>query len=547
MGLLETVQNVAAGLQPEELKHLQEWAKDQEREAQQDPLNHGFRPHRSQMAVHSSDSKEILYVAANRVGKSTTGIRETLWRATGTHPYKKIKPHSTIWAGFPDFPFFLRVTQRLFRAWYPKNRLIEYNKSEKWASFRRDDGGQCDIFFISYDSEREKWQGAGVDFIWLDEECPQDIFEEAVARIVDSEGDLLMTQTPVSGLGWTYDAIFLPWQSGKGEWQVVEGALAEYRPECTCGHNPEDHDRSTCQINGCPCQGFEAAFELSVGEPLVPHMTREKILRFARAIKDPDQRLIRIFGKYRARAGGVYKMFSPLTHVVPAFQIPAHWEVWGGIDPGFHGFAVTLMAQDPMGRIYVFYEYFSQGETAGSRAKELWANITSLIYVGEEDYVIFYVDTEDPQTIMELNTWAQENGTRMAFASLAQGSKAVKAGITRVQEYLSPEKDRSTPLMVTRDRQPEGEPMLYLFDSLTSDWLSGEDAHRESRLVWELTRYRWKRKKAEGGVQTDEPDKNSAGGAHMLDAMRYAMMARLGPPPGDLDHGSGGRAFGHGS
>jgi hypothetical protein len=259
--------------------------------------------------------------------------------------------------------------------------------------------------------------------------------------------------------------------------------------------------------------------------------SREKILRFARSIKDPDQRLIRIFGKNRARAGGVYKQFSRDVNVVPAFKIPSYYEVWGGIDPGFHGFAVTLLAQDPLGRIFVFYEYFSQGETSGTRAKELWSAITRIIDVPEDDYVIFYVDTEDPQTVMELNTWAQENGTRMAFAALNQGKKAVKAGITRVQEYLAPDKGRMTPISVLRERPAEGEPLLYFFDNLVSTWLSGEDSMMESRLVWEMTRYLWKRKKSEGSVQVDEPDKASAAGAHMLDALRYAMMARLGPPP----------------
>lgn len=529
-GLLQGLKNVVQGATEKELRELQEWAAQQEKAAAEDPLNHGFRPHRSQMEVHSSIKDEILYVAANRVGKSTTGMREALWRATGTHPYKKLKPHEAIWCGFPDYPFFRRTTLRIFRRWAPRNRLINYDKTEKVAIFRRADGGTCEFFFVSYDSGRDKWQGAAVDFIWLDEECPLDIYEEAMARLVDSGGQMLMTQTPISGLGWTFDAIFLPVQQGTSEWQVVEGALAEYRPECVCNHNPEDHDRSgRCQDLDCNCRSFQYRYELAVGEPLVPHMSRDKILRFARSIKDPDMRLIRIFGKYRARAGGVYKMFNPAVHVVPAFKIPSTWEVWGGIDPGFHGFAVTLLAQDPFGRIYVFYEYFSQGETTGSRARELWANIQRLVNLPEDDYLVLYVDTEDPQTVLELNTWAQDNDTRMAFASLEQGKKAIKAGIQRIQEYMMPDRDRPTPIMIQREKPQEGEPLVYFFDNLASTWLQGDDALATSRLIWEITRYLWKRKK-EGAVQTDEPDKASAAGAHALDCFRYAMMARLGPP-----------------
>lgn len=547
MGLLEGVRNIVSGLSKEEVEEVERWTKKQEQEAKDDPLNHGFRPHPSQMKLHVSTAHEALFVAANRVGKSTGGMREALWRATGTHPYKEVKPHEAIWCGFPDYPFYRRTTLRIFKRWCPRNRLLSFDKTEKVAIFRRSDGGICEVFFVSYDSGRDKWQGAAVDFIWLDEECPLDIYEEAMARLVDSGGDILMTQTPVSGLGWTFDAIFLPHQQGTSQWEVIEGALAEYRPECVCEHQPEEHDKNgACGEIGCGCRAFRYRYELAVGEPLVPHFTRDKVLRFARSIKDPDMRLIRIFGKYRARAGGIYKMFNPAVHKVPAFKIARHWEVWGGIDPGFHGFAVCLLAQDPFGRIFVFYEYFSQGETTGARARELWSAIKErlphLADPNNDDYIVLYVDTEDPQTILELNTWAQENGTRLAFAALDQGKKAVKAGIARVQEYLIPERDRRTPIMVTRERPVEGEPLIYFFDTLASTWLQGDDAVATSRLLWEMSRYLWKRKK-EGQVQTDEPDKASAHGAHALDCLRYAMMARLGPPPevttNDEDRGGG--------
>jgi phage terminase large subunit-like protein len=532
MGLLDGTRNVVAALSPEDQRYMLEWGKEQQRRALVDPLNHGFKPHQSQLKVHRSLSKESLFVAANRIGKTTTGMREALWRATGTHPYKHTRPHTQIWCGFPDYPFFLRTTLPMFRKWAPRDSLIEYNKSEKWASFRRPDGGVCTIFFVSYDSGRDKWQGAGVDFIWLDEECPQEIYEEAIARLIDSGGEMLLTQTPVSGLGWAYDTIFLPAQTGSRDTEVIEGALAEYRDECRhCGHGHEEHRRDgRCEDEDCQCRGYEAAYELFVGPVLVPHLTHEQVLRFARSIKDPDMRLIRIFGRFRARAGGVYKMFMPEVHVVPEFKVPSYWEVWGGIDPGFHGFAVVLLAQDPMGRIYVIYEYFSQHETAGTRARELWGEIQTRVHVEEDDYVAFYVDTEDPQTVLELNTWAQENGCRMAFASLKQGLKARKAGIQRIQEQLSPDRRRATPSYVRRDRPAAGEPLMYFFDTLGSSWLEGEEAVQDSRLVWELTRYLWKRKTKEGGSRHEDADERSAGGAHMLAALRYATMARVGAP-----------------
>lgn len=536
-GLLSEVPNVAAHLPPEELKRLARVQRTREKSSKEDPLNSGFPPHVGQLKIHQSTSQEILLVAGNRFGKSTCGMREALWRATGTHPYKQIRPHHSIWCGFPDYNFFLRTTQRLFRRWVPRKYLIQYNRTEKWAVFRRADGGLCELFFVSYEVGREGWQGGAVDFMWLDEECPYEIYEEATARLIDSSGDMLISETPISGLGWTYDTIYVPFLSGSTRVEVVEGALAEYLPECECGHLPEQHGRDQhCSVEGCACQKLRQVWELGVGRSLVPHLSREQILRFARSIKDPLMRLIRIFGKYKGRSGGVFPMFDPRTHVVPAFKVPSYYERWGGVDPGFNGFAAVFGAQDPYGRTYIVGEYFSQHESTAQRAQEVWAMVKEIYGIreeDEEDWFVFYVDTEDPQTVLELNIWAQSNGTRLAFVALDQGLKARKAGIGRMIEHFMPDPKLPTPVAVMRKpdvpaRPVGGEPRLYLFDTLRSTWLMGDEALDVSRLVWEINRARWK--KVPEGSRKEDLDDASAGGAHMLSATRYFVMARLSAP-----------------
>ena len=43
-------------------------------------------------------------------------------------------------------------------------------------------GGISTIGFKSYDQGREKWQSETLDWTWLDEEPPQDIYTEALTR-----------------------------------------------------------------------------------------------------------------------------------------------------------------------------------------------------------------------------------------------------------------------------------------------------------------------------------------------------------------------------
>jgi phage terminase large subunit-like protein len=498
---LSRVQNVASTLEGEDLQKLMGWAGERERLLRDDPLNYGFAPHAGQLQVHRSRAEETFLVAANRWGKSVCGVREALWRATMTHPYKPNRPHDVIWCGFVDFGFYIKVTKRLFDEWVPKGYLIQFHESEKWAKVRRKDGGVCTIYFLSYESGRSSWQGGAVDFIWLDEELPQDIYHEATARLVDRRGHMLLTQTPVSGLGWAYDEIYLPSVTGTRKTVIVQGALAERDPER----------------------------ELEVGEPLVPHLSREQIIRLAKAVRDPDERAIRVFGEFRGRSGGVYKMYDPEVHVVPAFRIPRYYECWGGCDPGYHGFAALLFAMDPMGRVYVPLEFFSQQESHTERARALWERVQATFALNDDEYFVFYCDTANPQDIMELNTWSMKVGARMVFTSLQHGLKAREAGIQRVQEYLQPLPGRSTPREVARLKPDKGEPMLYFFDTLMSAWEEEEDAVATSRLLWELQRYVWRTPRRNDSHPKDA-DEKSAGGAHALAALRYGMMARMSAP-----------------
>jgi phage terminase large subunit-like protein len=491
-----------AVLTPQQEAELREWFELEYRRIQRDPLTYGFPPHQGQEKVHVSQHLFRMLISGNRFGKSLCGMREVLWHATMTHPYQEPIPMETIWVGFPDFGFYRRVTKPFFDQFCPKDALIQFHESEKWATIRRKDGGICTIHFLSYDSEREKWQGASVDLAWLDEEAPEEIFRETFARLIDRNGRMLMTFTPVSGMGWIYDRLYLPALSGKRDIQIIQGALAEY----------------------------DETQELCVGRSLVPHLTREAILRFAQAIPDEDERAIRIFGQFRARSGIVYKQFNPEAHLIPRFEIPKHWELWCGIDPGYHGFASVLAAMSDDGRVVLCGEYFSQEETIRVRAKGIWEMVQKVrpLDPRNDDWVTLYVDTEDPQLVTEMNIWAQEHGVPLAFKSLEQGHKARKAGITRMQEMLDQHPKRAKPDWVKRERHTDGEPLLYVFDDLYSHWRMDEEVYAESRLVWEVMRYLWKKPPKESPHPVDA-DERTAGGAHMLAAARYAVMARMSP------------------
>jgi len=508
-------------LSSQDLEFLQRQVTAQMELARKDPMTYGHRPHEGQERIHTATSPHVLLVAANRFGKSEGGMREVLWRARGDHPYKDVRLSEVIWCGFPDYKFYLRVTEKHFHRWCPKDWLIEYSKTEKYAKIRRVDGGVCEIHFLSYDQDRDSWQGAAVDFMWLDEEMPEDLYREAYARLIDSSGDILQTLTPVEGMGWLYDQVFTPALSFKHlphaqrPIDLVEGALAE----------------------------FDASRPYNVGRPLVPHLSYSQILRFASSIPDEDERAIRVFGQFKARSGLVYKQFHEDVHVIRRFDVPENWEVWGGVDPGYHGFALVILASSPEGRVYVIGEYFSQEEATSKRLENIWLTFWRALMPEELDEdiareqlaggLVCYVDTEDPQLVLELNLISNREQVPIVFVSLQQGKKARKAGITRVQQLLLQRPENARPPEVSRETPELGEPLCYVFDDLWSTWRlsAGDDVKiiQGSRLIWELNRYIWKRP-PKGAPHPEDADERSAGGAHALAAYRYAVMARIEPP-----------------
>lgn len=61
-------------------------------------------------------------------------------------------------------------------------------------------GGKSRIVLKSYDQGRESFCGTEQDFVWLDEECPKDVYAECIMRTMTTGGLILLTFTPLLGM-----------------------------------------------------------------------------------------------------------------------------------------------------------------------------------------------------------------------------------------------------------------------------------------------------------------------------------------------------------
>ncbi len=163
-------------------------------------------PNKYQQAFIMDNGAEKFAFGGNRSGKTLTLIYIIFLMACGlyTPRGKKPKKKYNIWLSSLDANMTKQVIVPLLRKIIP-SAWLKINENRNWAKINSSFGINIKIDFKSADSGREKYQGASVDLVGLDEEHPEDIYKECLMRILDCQGQILTTMTPLMGMTWIYD------------------------------------------------------------------------------------------------------------------------------------------------------------------------------------------------------------------------------------------------------------------------------------------------------------------------------------------------------
>lgn len=148
--------------------------------------------------------KGRVALGANRIGKSEMGAYEAVLAVCGEHPTIKFSDSGIGWIVGLDNPMIRDIDRPLFEKFMPQHVKVKskfYKQDNIWEV--RTDKTEWQIGFKSTEMGRDKFQGAKVDFAWIDEEPKNtDIFSEIEARLIDRRGVWWMTATPVRGTAW---------------------------------------------------------------------------------------------------------------------------------------------------------------------------------------------------------------------------------------------------------------------------------------------------------------------------------------------------------
>src|SRR5262252_7803272 len=180
---------------------LQSLETERSRRLTEDRLKY-YKPYSKQHDFHAAGatSRERLLMAGNQLGKTLAGGFEVAIHATGRYPDwwqgKRFDRPTVSWACGVTGEVVRDTVQRVLvgrpgqegSGSIPKDAIAE-RVTARGVADQLDSvkvlhvsGGVSTIGLKSYQSGREKFQGETLDYVWLDEEPPEDIYFECLTR-----------------------------------------------------------------------------------------------------------------------------------------------------------------------------------------------------------------------------------------------------------------------------------------------------------------------------------------------------------------------------
>lgn len=259
-------------------------------------------------------------MAGNQLGKTIAGSFEAAIHATGLYPawWKGRRWNRPVigWAAGVTNESTRDNVQRLLlgrpgregTGAIPKSHLLDWTMARGVADLvdtiivKNEFGEPSQIALKSYEKGREKWQGETLDWVWFDEEPPQDIYTEGLTRTNATGGIAWMTFTPLQGMS-----------------EVVMQFLG--------GDKTDDRHVTTMTIDDAE------------------HYTPEERARII-ASYPKHEREARAKGIPSLGSGRIFPIEEDAI-TIPAFEIPAHWTQIGALDFGWdHPTAAIKAAWD---------------------------------------------------------------------------------------------------------------------------------------------------------------------------------------------------------
>lgn len=361
------------------------------------PNLYAYVPHKKQQIFHRSQEHTKLYIGGNRSGKTTGGVVEDIFWAMGRHPFRKVPDSPT--RGRVAAVDFVQGVEKIilpeFARWIPPSFLIDGSWEQSYSKSLRTltlTNGSF-IEFMSYDQDLDKFAGTSRHWTHYDEEPPHHVFNECQARLIDTNGSSWLTMTPVEGMSWVYDELYIPGkEGGHKDIKVIEVDMLDN-----------------------------------------PHVSPEAAERYLSTL-DEQERKAREHGHFVQLGGRVLKEFSKETHVIPVQVPPLDWEWYVSIDHGFNNPTAMLWhAVSPDDQVITFSEHYKSEMTVKEHAAVFHARNAML---GRTPDVVCGDPAMHQRSAVTGTSIVQEYAEHGVYISTDGIPRDVATGINTMVQYL---------------------------------------------------------------------------------------------------------------
>lgn len=243
-----------------------------------------YQPYSKQLEFHAAGAiyRERLLRAGNQLGKTWAGAAETAYHLTGQYPAwwpgRRFEGPTQAWAGGKDGLTVRDTVVKLLvgpagehgTGFVPGDSIADIAPARGVAdgvdniTVKHKSGGLSHLTFKTYDQGRERWQSATLDFLWFDEEPPQDIYTEGLTRTNATGGLVWMTFTPLLGMSSVVKRFLTePSKDRKDINMTIDDAphLSPEQKQIIINSYPE-HEKEA-RINGTPVLGSGRIFPVA--------------------------------------------------------------------------------------------------------------------------------------------------------------------------------------------------------------------------------------------------------------------------------------------
>jgi len=371
--------------------------------------NTGDKIHFKQLEFHKCLKRNRWVFGGNRSGKTECGAAEAVYMARGNHPYRQNKDGAEGWVvslsnqvqrdvaqkkilDYINPDWIVDIVMVSGKSSNPKGGIIDY------LTIKNVFGGVSKIGFKSCEMGREKFQGTSLDFVWFDEEPPKDIYDECKMRVMDKKGEIFGTMTPLKGLTFVYNQIYLNESNDPDIWHI----------------------------------SMEWADN--------PYLDADEINKVSLTMSESELSSRR-YGKFSEASGLVYYEFDESINVIEPFNIPTEWYDKMSIDPGLNNpLSCHWYAVSPDGIVYVLDEHYEAGKDVQYHSNAIKSKCRALNwhcdYKGRYEALI---DSAAGQKTLSAQKSVCDLFFECGIMTNPNVNKDIFSGIARVKQYLTGE------------------------------------------------------------------------------------------------------------